>query len=136
MRFQCYLPWPPTVNGIWRRSGTRIHKSPKYEEWRQGAALSLRQASPPKMIREPVSVELRLYGPSRASYDIDNRAKAVLDLLQSEEVIEDDRLVDRLVLLRGPIHKPNGFAHLTLDRMDSGVVELPDGIAKGSTPYA
>ena len=135
MRFETLLPWPPTVNGIWRRSGARIHKSPKYEEWRQAASVALRRASPPKMIPGSVSIELRLYGPSRRSYDIDNRAKAVLDLLQSEEVIEDDRQVDRLVLLRGVVYPPDGLCWLTLDRMDSGVLGLPDAVTERSTAY-
>jgi len=87
------------------------------------------------MIPGSVSIELRLYGPSRRSYDIDNRAKAVLDLLQSEEVIEDDRQVDRLVLLRGVVYPPDGLCWLTLDRMDSGVLGLPDAVTERSTAY-
>ena len=135
MRFECALPWPPSVNRVWRRSGNRMHRSVQYDEWTTTAVFALRRAGPPRMVPGPVSVELRLYGPSRRSYDIDNRAKAVLDLLQSEEVIEDDCLVDRLVLLRGPILRPEGLVYLTLERMDSGVVELPDGVAQGSSPH-
>ena len=135
MRFQCYLPWPPTLNGIWRRAGNRIHRSPKYVEWFQAAAVALCEASPPKMIHGSVSVELRLYGPSRRSYDIDNRAKAVLDLLEAQEIIADDSQVDRLLLRRGPIYRPDGLVHLILERMDSGVLELPDAAATRSEAY-
>ena len=135
MRFEAYLPWPPTLNGIWRRAGSRIHRSPKYLEWSQRAAVALCKASPPKMIQGSVSVELRLYGPSRRSYDIDNRAKAVLDLLEAQEIIADDSQVDRLLLRRGPIYRPNGLVHLILERMDSGVLELPDAAATRSEAY-
>jgi len=135
MTFEAYLPWPPTLNGIWRRAGARIHRSPKYVEWSQAAAAALCRASPPKRIPGSVSVELRLYGPSRRSYDIDNRAKAVLDLLQAEGVIEDDAQVDRLLLRRGKIVRPDGLVHLILDRMDSGVLEPPDAAATRPEAY-
>jgi len=129
MRFEVLLPWPPTVNRIWRRSGNRMHRSVTYEAWRQEAAEALRRVSPPKSIPGSVSVELRLYGPSRRSYDIDNRAKAVLDLLEAEGVVEDDSQVDRLLLRRGKVLPPNGCVHLILDRMDAELLETPDAVA-------
>jgi len=135
MRFEAFLPWPPTLNGIWRRAGPRIHRSPKYVAWSQAAAVALCEASPPKTIEGSVSVELRLYAPSRRSYDIDNRAKAVLDLLEAQAVIADDSQVDRLVLRRGPIMRPEGLVHLILERMDSGVLGLPDAAAERSAKH-
>ena len=129
MRFEVFLPWPPTVNRIWRRAGNRMHRSVAYDAWREAAAEALRWACPPRAIPGSVSVELRLYGPSRRSYDIDNRAKAVLDLLEAEGVVEDDAQVDRLVLHRGKVLPPNGCVHLILDRMDAELLEPPDAVA-------
>jgi Holliday junction resolvase RusA-like endonuclease len=48
----------------------------------------------------PGSVEIAIFLPEKMPGDIDNRAKAVLDLLVKHKLIDDDRNVRRLVLER------------------------------------
>ena len=59
----------------------------------------------------------------------------MLDLLEAQAIIADDSQVDRLLLRRGPIYRPDGLVHLILERMDSGVLELPDAAATRSEAY-
>tara|TARA_R110000824_G_scaffold2094_7_gene10014 strand:+ start:884 stop:1120 length:237 start_codon:yes stop_codon:yes gene_type:complete len=53
------------------------------------------------------SVTIHLEPPNRRRFDIDNRAKAVLDALEAHSVLDNDDLVDRLLITRGDIH-PGG----------------------------
>jgi len=70
----------------------------------------------------PVSVELRLYGPTRRSYDLDNRAKVLCDLLERLGVIENDDQVARLVMLKGEVVKPAGGCVVVVEALGEGGV--------------
>lgn len=112
-----FLPFPPSVNSIWRSARKAVYRSPKYLAWRERAAHAVRGVWRGQPIRETVSIEIRVYGDSRRSWDLDNRCKAVLDLLQDEGVIEDDNQVHHLVLHRGPKRRGGG-AWVRLQIMD------------------
>lgn len=111
---------PPSVNAMYRsivrgRRATSII-SEKGREWYAAAVpvLSGFDAMPGGC---PLSVEVTLYGPTRRRYDVDNRAKAVLDALTKAGVIEDDHLIDRLTLIRGPVVK-GGRCEIKLEVID------------------
>lgn len=92
------LPFPPSVNRIWRGvrrdNGHSVMLSPEYRKWKDSAdALAL--------LRRTCRDSNRIAGPFEAAIllnmeaglgDIDNRIKAVLDWLQSRQVIENDKL--------------------------------------------
>ena len=44
----------------------------------------------PKKHRGPVDVKIELASPSRRKFDLDNRAKSILDLLADMQVIQGD----------------------------------------------
>ena len=58
-------------------------------EWRKTAGLEV-MAQRPKKHLGPVSVAIELGAPDRRAFDIDNRSKALLDLLVMCRVIEAD----------------------------------------------
>jgi Holliday junction resolvase RusA-like endonuclease len=84
-----HLPFPPTANLMWRRSGKRIHRSSKYQAWADeaGRALILQR---PKKTQGPVRLTIGLRRADSRRYDIDNRVKPLLDLLVSHLIIESD----------------------------------------------
>jgi len=128
MRFDIVLPWVPSTNSIWRSvpvpgGRSRTIKSRAYREWRDRAAEALSLAWRAEPYAGPVSVELRLYGPSRRSYDIDNRVKGVLDVLQGH-VLHDDSQVDRIVVRRGE-RVQTGAVWVTVEAMETLPVEFP-----------
>ncbi len=88
------LPWPPSVNTR-ERYPTR-----QYLEWIDdaGAALIAQEA---RIVGGTVEIEIELAAPSKRKWDLDNRAKAVLDLLVLHEIIEDDnsKIVKRITLI-------------------------------------
>jgi Holliday junction resolvase RusA-like endonuclease len=95
------LPCPPSVNRIWRanRAGAnKVSKSAEYKSWLKRAdalAMSTGQFRGLKTIAGPFEATIIL---KRIPGDLDNRAKGVLDWLQSRAVISDDKYCERLVL--------------------------------------
>ena len=93
------LPFPPSTNGLLRNvPGRGRVRTKRYQTWARAAGnelISQRASWNTKGIKGPVSVEINL-GRPRVRRDIDNCAKAVLDLLVECRVIEDDSHVERL----------------------------------------
>lgn len=82
------LPFPPSVNGVFRRHNGS-HLSEKYVAWRDEAGWQLK-AQRPQPIKGRVHVEIRLVAPDKKLRDGDNLLKAPLDLLVKHGIIEDD----------------------------------------------
>lgn len=86
------IPAPPSVNEMFRnvRGRGRV-KTAAYNDWLGHAGWVLRSQSPDRVggrVVLVISVER-----ASKSADIDNRVKAILDLLVTHGVIEDDRNV-------------------------------------------
>lgn len=95
MEIKVTLPWPPSVNRIWRRGRGRTYRDPKYVAWIKEAGWVVRAAKCRKVLGK-FDMTLILIPPDKRLHDADNRIKAVLDLLQSMELIENDSLLRRL----------------------------------------
>jgi Holliday junction resolvase RusA-like endonuclease len=95
------LPMPPSVNRIWRanKAGPKhVSISPEYRQWKAHAdalAMSLGQFRGLKTIAGKFEVHIVL---QRQRGDLDNRAKGLLDWLQSRSVVLDDKYCERLTL--------------------------------------
>lgn len=108
------LPWPPTVNTYYRHvvmggsSRTLISKRGReYQTCCDGMHVMQWSCR--------LAISLEFHAPTRRKYDLDNRAKAVLDALQHGGIIEDDELIDHLTLVRGEIIPRNGKVVVTID---------------------
>src|SRR6185503_19746699 len=86
------LPWPPSTNGLFVNArggrGGRF-TSKEYAAWQKEAGWTLQAQRPPKF-RGPVVVAIELCPPHARRFDLDNRNKAVLDLLVTHQVLPDD----------------------------------------------
>lgn len=97
------LPWPPSVNRIWRQGKGRVYLDKKYQSWRDEAdkvILSKRREIGP-MIKGRFTIQMTLddrkrlnKNGTRKRIDAGNRAKVILDCLERMRVIEDDALAD------------------------------------------
>ena len=83
------IPWPPSTNSLWRARAGRNILSQHYRDWRKTAGLEV-MAQRPKKHSGPVSIAIELSAPNKRAFDIDNRSKALLDLLVMCHVIEAD----------------------------------------------
>ncbi len=85
------IPAPPSVNRIWRKGlAQNIYKNALYQDWLGHAGWVLRSQNPGSIAGRVViliSIE------HIKTADIDNRIKALFDLLVLEKVIENDNLV-------------------------------------------
>jgi crossover junction endodeoxyribonuclease RusA len=99
------LPFPNSTNTHWRVARGRHYISPKGVAFRQAVEVSARLHGE-KAPDGRLQVGVMLYPPDKRKRDIDNYgAKSLLDALTFAGLIEDDSLIDRLVIERGPIVK-------------------------------
>lgn len=93
------LPVPPSVNAMYRNVPKvgRV-KTADYKAWlnHAGTLLNLARVTPFGKMR----VELGLMIPQRVKGDLDNRIKAVQDLLVAHKIIDDDTQVWKIVAER------------------------------------
>jgi Holliday junction resolvase RusA-like endonuclease len=84
------LPFPPSINKLYRAVAGRSILSREYRAWKDEAGLLLASQRPLK-VSGPVSVVVELVPPDKRRRDADNAGtKAVLDLLVAHGVIEAD----------------------------------------------
>lgn len=98
------LPVPTSTNRIWRsqKAGKKhVSLSPQYLAWKTEAdkmAMASGAFRGIKTIKGKFEVLIII---RRCAGDLDNRAKGVLDWLQSRAVIENDKFCERLTLAWG-----------------------------------
>jgi crossover junction endodeoxyribonuclease RusA len=99
------LPMPPSTNNLFVNVPKRGRvPSGRYRQWKTAAGLMLNVQRPHRVIG---SVRVLIYVPEKTRGDIDNRVKAVLDLLVAHGVIEDDKHVHSLTIARDIHTEPN-----------------------------
>lgn len=94
------LPFPPSVNHLWRRVGHRTLLSRGGRTFRRAvhAALAERGVRP---IAGRLAVTIDVHPPDRRRRDLDNALKALLDALQHGGAYHDDAQIDDLHIRRG-----------------------------------
>lgn len=97
------LPYPPSTNTLYRnvRRVGRV-KTDKYKAWiiKAGWKLkkSLSEGKGISPVKGRVSVSISILRPDNRKRDIDNLAKAAIDLLVNHKVIDDDRNIQQLTI--------------------------------------
>jgi crossover junction endodeoxyribonuclease RusA len=84
------LPYPPSVNGIWRTVNGRVYKSAKAQAWAREAAWIVKTSG--VRIKGPFVLIATAHRPDRRRRDLDNLPKAVMDALTAGGAIGDDSL--------------------------------------------
>lgn len=85
------LPWPPSINRLYRAVGGRSILSEAYRTWKRQAGLQMLAQGPRQRHEGPVSLTVELCAPDKRRRDLDNVGfKAVVDLLVEHKIIEAD----------------------------------------------
>lgn len=96
------VPAPPSANRIWRSTpgSTQPRRSKEYLTWLNEAGWMIREQMARGDCEKVSGRVVVLIGVERESLnaDIDNRCKAMLDLLVKQKVIDDDRYVTGVAL--------------------------------------
>lgn len=93
------LPRPPSVNRFMTKLG---NKSPIVQRWIKQADMAFVLARTRRRFTHIIGHFEAEFEFERGSYDLDNRIKPLLDFLQRVELIQNDRLCERLVASWGP----------------------------------
>jgi Holliday junction resolvase RusA-like endonuclease len=90
------LSLPPSTNALHRAVRGRVIKSKKYRDWiTQAGKEIMAQRAGQKKVTGHFRAHLIVSNVMRRSNsDLDNRSKAVLDLLQAHDLIDNDCLMD------------------------------------------
>lgn len=100
------LPFPPSVNRLWKTKKTGgMYRSPEYTSWRTHALWSIKAQVQGQKIKGQYTLLIEAVRPDKRRRDIGNLEKAISDILQAAELIEDDCLCEDLHLrwvLDGP----------------------------------
>lgn len=91
------LPYPPTLNNLFKNAGKRRIKTDGYKAWLDEAGWSLRAQRPQPVLGRYI-LTLTLSPPDNRARDLDNLAKAASDLLVTHGIIEADHLAKRLIM--------------------------------------
>lgn len=118
MIFTITLPYPPSVNSIWRASNGGVRLSEKGRNY-YAVAVRLIQA---RMLDtgfngfggQRIELEVVLRPPDKRKRDIGNTLKVLEDCLTKAKVFDDDEQIDRLMIERDAIKPPNGLVSLAV----------------------
>ena len=90
------LPVPPSTNALYRNAPGRGRvKTAAYKAWIEAAGWALKTQHCRIVIGR---AEVEIAFPRNNRRDLDNGAKAALDLLVAHRLLQDDRYVERLTL--------------------------------------
>lgn len=93
------LPFPPSVNHIWRRAGRRMIRSARYLRWMSAADMTVMGAKQYPRRKITGNFEAHIWLDEQAGWgDCDNRVKCCLDWCVSRDVVSDDRHCRRLTI--------------------------------------
>ena len=95
-----FVGLPPTVNTMYRNSGSHRYKRQEVRDWQEeiSGILSEHWEGQPYFKRACVSIEFTVK--SSMNWDIDNRLKSLLDCLEIAGILANDNQIDGLNVRR------------------------------------
>lgn len=94
------LPWPPTVNHYWVRTGKRCFVGSKGIAFRKEVINACNETGLKFSPTSRLCVDIQAFPPDKRRRDLDNLLKATLDSLQHAGVYKDDNQIDRIIINR------------------------------------
>lgn len=110
------LPYPPSVNALWRAVRGRSILSKPARVYRANVEAAVFEAGSPKL-EGRLGVELHAHPPDNRKRDLDNIPKIILDSLEHACVFEDDSQIDELHVYREALW-PGGQVRVRLWQLE------------------
>lgn len=107
------LPWPPSLNRIWRAVNNRVILSSVARAYATAAANAL-PAGRVDPLRGRLVVTMALSAPAKMgakAWDIANREKLMIDTLTKQRIWLDDSQIDTMVITRA---EPSEAGHVDI----------------------
>lgn len=100
--YEFELPYPPSVNGMWKPFRNRIILTKRGRDYRSQAIEKMKGLDLyGESIDSNVSMSVTLNPPTLRRYDVDNYSKAILDSLTHAKFWIDDEQVQSLCVTKG-----------------------------------
>ena len=100
--YEFELPYPPSVNGMWRVFRNRSILSKRGREYRINAIEAIKELGlGDEMIGSTMTFSMVINPPTLRKYDVDNFTKAVFDSLTHAGFWIDDEQVTTLTVTKG-----------------------------------
>lgn len=113
------LPWPPSLNRLWRATPGGV----KLSEAGRQYAVAVSNALPVGVVQrlqKRLVVWVWLHAPNARTYDVDNRLKALLDSCTKACLWQDDKLIDEIHVMRGATDPAGvGYVDMAVQQLDS-----------------
>lgn len=94
------IPWPPSVNTLYRTFRGRVIMSKDGRDWYKTNLPMLQRQAPKHPLEGRLAVRLEVCAPDKRRRDLDNILKVAQDCLTKAGVWEDDSQIDRLEVTR------------------------------------
>ena len=101
MSLSIELPFPPSVNRMWRSVQGRVLISAEGRSYRKAVADQVLVQRAAKQLAGRLAVSIFAFPPDKRRRDLDNLFKSVLDALTHAGVWLDDEQIDALSIRRG-----------------------------------
>lgn len=108
------LPFPPSVNRMWRNVRGRTLLAKEGRAYRAAAVAAALQARPVAYGAAPVEVAIAAWLPDNRRRDADNLLKAPLDALVHCGVLDDDSQVVALSIRKVGVDRANPRLEVTI----------------------
>lgn len=106
MNINLLLPWPPSVNRLWRMGKGNWYSTAEAKNYKETVYYLIFSSRCGKFDDTArLMLEVYLYPPSKRSFDIDNSCKVIFDSLQNAKVFHNDSQIDKLWVERKEIFK-------------------------------
>lgn len=104
-KFSFSMPYPPSVNQIWRRSKFSTYLSKVGRDYYVRAVLQISAAFKAPTLMGRLCVAVKIYPPDRRKRDVDNILKATFDACTRAKVWGDDSQIEKLLIERCAVEK-------------------------------
>lgn len=95
------LPFPPSVNRMWRSVNGKMLLSREARVYLAQVAFTIRSEKFEKDVR--LEADITVHAKDNRRRDLDNLMKITLDSLEKSEVFENDSQFDKLTISRGEV---------------------------------
>jgi len=99
------IPFPPSVNRIWRQVSGRTLLSAEGRAYRANVARVVMAARPAPLGGARIQMTISAWMPDRRRRDLDNLAKASLDAMAHAGMYDDDCQIDDLRIVRAGLDR-------------------------------
>lgn len=111
------LPYPPSVNRMWRNVNGRTILSEEGRAYRTDVLAAVLTMRDRPCFEGRIAVSIVAYAPDNRRRDLDNVCKGLLDGMQHAGVYGDDSQIDRLTVERGNVDKAKPRVEVRITEM-------------------